>query len=177
MTKLGIIWFIKKVHMTKCFHWLANILIISSLFLLYGYNCLLFCCWKWQRPSAASLWYCFGKRHIRGSFKKYVMPSILHSQQCLSLLGLFLAMHEGIRNKSPTKPLLTQQSCLPWCLFKALVSLTSAVIFISLHWSDNVFFWKGNSNKSQDRNCFFSYKRYSDDFLICSFAITQENTN
>ena len=28
--------------------------------------------------------------------------------------------------------LLTQQSCLPWCLFKTLASLTSAVIFMLL---------------------------------------------
>ena len=54
---------------------------------------------------------------LRGTYeglsKKSVMHSILHNQYCLSTLGLFLAMQEGIRNKSPTKLLLTQQICLP----------------------------------------------------------------
>ena len=37
---------------------------------------------------------------------------------------------------------------LPSCLSKALASLTSVAIFLSLNWWDNVFFDKENSHKS-----------------------------
>ena len=100
-----------------------------------------------------------GAPSIRGSLEKVMLFTkyyiIIDAYTYLVYSNLFRKVSwtkaKFNQSRDHLSSFLTQQSCLPWCLFMALASLPSAATFIALNWSGNVFFGKGNSHKSLER--------------------------